>query len=55
MGSKADLCDVLTHVERKRLRPVVDRTFALDQAASAHVALDRREQFGKIVLEVLRS
>ncbi|HEY8375425.1 MAG TPA: zinc-binding dehydrogenase [Nannocystis sp.] len=52
MGSKALLFPILGHVERGALRPVVDRTFPLEQAAEAHRYLDRREQFGKVVLTV---
>lgn len=54
MGSKADLYDVLDHVGTGALKPVVDRTFPLEQAAEAHRYLDRREQFGKVVLEIPR-
>jgi NADPH:quinone reductase-like Zn-dependent oxidoreductase len=50
MGSKSLLFPILGHVERGALRPIVDRTFPLDQAAEAHRYLDRREQFGKVVL-----
>lgn len=50
MGSKALLFPILGHVERGALRPVVDRTFPLEQAEAAHRYLDRREQFGKVVL-----
>ncbi len=52
MGSKADLFEVLRHVEAGRLRPVVDRVLPLEQAADAHRALEARETFGKIVLRV---
>jgi NADPH:quinone reductase-like Zn-dependent oxidoreductase len=52
MGSKADLLDLLPFVASGQLRPVVDRTFPLAEAAAAHIYLDRREQFGKVVLEV---
>jgi NADPH:quinone reductase-like Zn-dependent oxidoreductase len=52
MGSKALLFPILDHVARGALRPVVDRTFPLAEAAEAHRYLDRREQFGKVVLTV---
>jgi putative PIG3 family NAD(P)H quinone oxidoreductase len=35
-----------------RLRPVVDRVVLLDDIASAHAAMERNENFGKIVLKV---
>ena len=35
-----------------RLRPVVDRVVPLEDAASAHAAMERNENFGKIVLAI---
>jgi putative PIG3 family NAD(P)H quinone oxidoreductase len=34
------------------LKPIVDRTFKLEEAAQAHVYMEANENFGKIVLEV---
>ena len=48
----AELRHVLRLVEAGRLAPVVDRTFPLEEAPAAQTALENREQFGKIVLEV---
>ena len=50
MGGKAHLHRIVELVGRGALRPVVDRSFPLAQAAEAHRYLDRREQFGKVVL-----
>jgi NADPH:quinone reductase-like Zn-dependent oxidoreductase len=50
MGSKGSLFTILDHVAAGRLKPVVDRTLPLAQAAEAHRLLDERAQFGKIVL-----
>lgn len=50
MGSQAELREVLRFVAAGRLRPVVDRTFPLEQAPDAQRMLEAREQFGKIVL-----
>lgn len=52
MGSKADLYEVLRLVQRGKLQPVMDRVFALDEAASAHEHLENGGQFGKVVLRV---
>jgi NADPH:quinone reductase-like Zn-dependent oxidoreductase len=50
MGGLDELKYVLQRVEAGELRPVVDRTFPLAEAPRAQQALERREQFGKIVL-----
>lgn len=52
MGSKGDLHRLPDLVARGDIRPVVDRVFPLAEAAAAHEYLDRREQFGKVVLSV---
>ena len=51
MGSKADLLAVLAHVAAGRLEPIVHAVLPLAQAAEAHRMLERREAFGKVVLE----
>jgi len=50
MGSKGDLFRILQLVEEGRLRPVLDRTLPLQEAAQAHRLLKDRAQFGNIVL-----
>ncbi len=52
MGPKGSLFAILEHVKAGKLRPVVDRVLPLWQAAEAHRALEARDAFGKIVLEV---
>lgn len=52
MGSKASLFRIAALIGEGRLRPILDRVFPLAQAADAHRHLDRREQFGKVVLTV---
>jgi zinc-binding alcohol dehydrogenase/oxidoreductase len=51
MGSRADMAGLLDFMDDRRLRaPVVDCTFALDQAQQAHEYLEGGSAFGKIVL-----
>ncbi|MEP7027207.1 MAG: zinc-binding dehydrogenase [Candidatus Eisenbacteria bacterium] len=50
MGRLAEFDEVLRHIRSGRLRPVVDRVLPLSEARAAHEAMERREQFGKIVL-----
>lgn len=52
MGSKGLLFGILDHVRAGRLRPVVGRVLPLWEAREAHRALESREVFGKVVLEV---
>jgi len=52
MGTKAELLRAAQFFFAGQLRPVVDRTFPLAEAAAAQAYLERGEQFGKVVLEV---
>jgi NADPH:quinone reductase-like Zn-dependent oxidoreductase len=52
MGTRGELDQVLKLVDRKLLRPVVDRTFPLAQLREAHQYLEDRQQIGKVVIEV---
>jgi NADPH:quinone reductase-like Zn-dependent oxidoreductase len=52
MGTKAELLRAARFFFAGQLKPVVDRTFPLAEAAAAHRRMEDREQFGKIVLEV---
>jgi NADPH:quinone reductase-like Zn-dependent oxidoreductase len=40
----------LKFVFRGQLKPIVDRTFPLQEIAEAHRYLENKEQFGKVVL-----
>ena len=51
MGSKGEFIEVLDHVARGSLKPVVDRALPLADIAEAHRALEAGEIFGKVVLE----
>jgi len=50
MGSKGDLRRILQLVGQGRLRPVLDRTLPLAQAAEGHRLLEQRQAMGKIAL-----
>lgn len=52
MGTRAELAEALKLAEWGRIRPVVARVFPLDQAQEAHLYLESRQHFGKIVLKV---
>ena len=52
MGTKAELIRAAQHFFAGRLKPVIDRTYPLAEAAAAQQRLEESGQFGKIVLEV---
>jgi NADPH:quinone reductase-like Zn-dependent oxidoreductase len=52
MGTKAELHQAAAFFFRGLVKPVVDRTFPLAEAAAAQRRLEESQQFGKIVLEV---
>jgi NADPH:quinone reductase-like Zn-dependent oxidoreductase len=52
MGSKGDLAEALPMMLDGRLKQRVDRTMSLWEAGAGHEALESRQVFGKVVLEV---
>lgn len=52
MGTKGELLRAAQFFFAGQLRPVVDRTFPLAEAADAQRYLEQGKQFGKVVLEV---
>jgi NADPH:quinone reductase-like Zn-dependent oxidoreductase len=54
MASRREFDEVIRLLFDKRLRPVIDRTFPLEEARAAQERLEAGRQFGKIVLTVGR-
>lgn len=52
MGTFKDFADVMALVFAGELKPVVDRSYPLAQAAAAHARMEAGGQMGKIVLEI---
>ncbi|MBM3773821.1 MAG: zinc-binding dehydrogenase [Acidobacteria bacterium] len=52
MGTMGELHTVLQFVFRKQLKPVIDRVYPLAEIRAAHERLEKKEQFGKIVLSI---
>jgi NADPH:quinone reductase-like Zn-dependent oxidoreductase len=52
MGTKGELMRAARFFGTGQLKPIIDRTFPLSEAAAAHERLEASGQFGKIVLEV---
>jgi zinc-binding alcohol dehydrogenase/oxidoreductase len=47
---RTDLATVVNLVSQSKIRPAIDKTFPLQEAASAQKLLEDRNQFGKVVL-----
>ena len=52
MGSMGDFMEVVDLMGQGLLRPVIDRTFPLEQMAEAQAHLEARKAFGKVVIEI---
>jgi NADPH:quinone reductase-like Zn-dependent oxidoreductase len=51
MGTMGELHRVLSFVFRKQLKPVIDSVYPLGEVRSAHERLERKEQFGKVLVQ----
>ena len=52
MGSPRDFAAMLAFVEREKIRPVVDRVYAMGEVAAAMRRMEEAHQFGKIVIRI---
>ncbi len=52
MGTNQDFAEVMELVFQGKLKPVVDRHYALKNAAEAHQRLESGNQLGKLVLDI---
>ncbi|MBM11099.1 MAG: alcohol dehydrogenase [Chloroflexi bacterium] len=50
MGTKEDMREIVEMLNRGEVKPVVDRTFPLTEAAAAHEAMEATSFFGKLIL-----
>ena len=50
MGTRQELRTIIDLVTQGKLKPIIDRTVPLNDAAQAHRILQSREQFGKVLL-----
>jgi NADPH:quinone reductase-like Zn-dependent oxidoreductase len=50
MGTLGDLHKVLQFVFKKKVKAVIDRVYPLAEIAAAHERIEKKEQFGKVVL-----
>jgi len=52
MGTMGELHQVLKFVFRGQLKPVIDRAYPLEEIRAAHERLEKKEQFGKVIVRV---
>lgn len=52
MGSREELREMLDHIEKYKIHPVIDKVFKLESANEAFAYLEESKSFGKIVFEV---
>ncbi|MGC8855831.1 MAG: zinc-binding dehydrogenase, partial [Anaerolineae bacterium] len=52
MSTLREFAEVMDLVVAGKLKPVIDSTFPLKEAARAHERLERNENFGKITLDI---
>ncbi|HLR07764.1 MAG TPA: zinc-binding dehydrogenase [Bacillota bacterium] len=52
MGSREELREMLTFIQKQRIHPIVDRTYTLEEAQTAFDDLENFQPFGKIVLRI---
>jgi len=52
MGNRGEFREMLAFVRRAGLRPVIDRTFPLEEGRKAQEYLEAGKQFGKVVLKI---
>jgi len=50
MGTMGELRQVLQFVFRRQLKPVIDRVYPLAEIRAAHERLEKKEQFGKVIV-----
>jgi NADPH:quinone reductase-like Zn-dependent oxidoreductase len=52
IGSRADQEDMIRAIQMNRLKPVIDRSFGLEQIAAAFEYYQTQSHFGKVVVEI---
>ena len=54
MGTRDEFLSMLYFLESRNIRPVIDKTFRLDQIAAAFQRMEKADQFGKIIIEITK-
>ncbi|WP_333821031.1 zinc-binding dehydrogenase [Ohtaekwangia sp.] len=54
MGTRDEFLSMLDFVEGRRIKPVIDKVFLLEEINQAFQRMENRDQFGKIVLKITK-
>lgn len=52
MSNRKEFAEVMQLIFERKLHPVIDKVFPLEQASAAYERIDKGEQFGKIILKI---
>jgi zinc-binding alcohol dehydrogenase/oxidoreductase len=52
MGTRDEFLSMLDFLESRKLKPIIDKTFPLEQIEDAMIRMEKGEQFGKIILQI---
>ena len=52
MGSPQEFAAMVDFVEKHQIRPIIDKTYSLEDVVSAQERMENGENFGKIVLGI---
>jgi zinc-binding alcohol dehydrogenase/oxidoreductase len=52
LGSREEFQQLLNFIDATQTKPIIDRVFALGEAALAHQHVEERKSFGKVVLRM---
>lgn len=52
LGTKNELVEMMRFMQRKKIKPIIDSTFMLREAADAHRRMESSRHFGKILLKM---
>jgi NADPH2:quinone reductase len=52
MSNRKEFAEVMQLIFERKLHPVIDKIFPLEQASAAYKRIDKGEQFGKVVLKI---
>ncbi len=53
MGTRDEFLSMLDFVESRKLKPIIDKVYPLEQAEEAMRRMEKGDQFGKIVLKII--